>query len=378
VDRAFPVLAAAAALLAAGCGRARERKTTFGRREDSGRLVFSAERAVMGGVTARVQVSLPRGSSGEDARPALLRALDRIDVAESFLSSFRASSDVTRLARAPRGEWVSVDADTLMVLRLSKSLSEATGGAFDVTVGPLVHAYGFHTEGPPSFPSEEEIERARSRVGSGLIELDVPGSRARLLAEGMEIDTGAVGKGYAVTVAAGELSRMGVRRALVEIGGEVEAVGLKGPAVPWTIGVEDPRAGGAERLPAAPAVAAQAGSRLAKIELPQGKLRACATSADTYQHFVHQGRRYSHIIDPRTGRPRTGGVVSATVLALDCATADGMATALCIMPADEGLALVERWRDMEAMLVVENEDGSVETRLSSGFPVENREGAGDR
>jgi len=325
-------------------------------RESDGRLIVTAGTLVMGGVPARVHLS---GETRESAPPGLhALAVDEIRRVEGELSSYDARSEIRRLSDASAGTWVALGANSVAVLSLARAIHDRTGGAFDVTVGPLVRAYGFHRDEPPSWPPEEELAAARARVGMDRIELDPAGSRARTLVAGMWIDTSAIAKGYAVDRAAEVLRSKGVAHALVEIGGEMVAVGPRAPGRPWTIVVESPRALESTR------------GFATEIALPTpGGLSAVATSADTYQHFEHGGRRYSHIIDPRTGLPRTGGVVSATVLARDCATADGLATALCVLQADEGVALVEGWPDIEALLLVEDARGALAERRTSGFPA---------
>jgi len=338
------------------------RATEFAVREDGEVIVVSAERTVMGGVPARVHVALPPGADGDRARQAACLALDEIDRVESVLSPFRTGSDIARLSEAPAGEWVELGRDALEVLSLARELWAGSGGAFDVTVGPLMLVWGFHGRREPRVPTPDELARAMESVGMQRLELDALARRARKLAERMRIDTGAIAKGYAVDraaeVVAGELAHLGAGPggpgALVEIGGEIVAIGEKAPGRAWTVGLERPRTR----------------EIIGKFPLPfRADLRAVASSADSWQYFVHEGRRYSHIVDPRTGMARSAGVIGATVLAADCATADGLATALCVLEPAEGLALARDWHPgAEALVFVEGADGGVALQATSGFP----------
>lgn len=365
VRRVLPLgWAAAVVSVLCGCaGRPKGRATEFASREDGPVVVMSGARSVMGGVRARVQLAISKelaeGASAA-SREAISDALDEIDEVEAALSAFRPGSDLRRLTDAPPGVWVELGPYSLEVFALSRSLWERSGGAFDITVGPLMFAWGFRGGSGVRVPSHEELSRVMEAVGMQKLELDLRAARARKLAAGMRLDAGAIAKGYAVDRAArrmrlaAEGKLAGYRGTLVEIGGEVLALGDKGPGRPWRIGVERPRKGDVAGTFVLPA---------------PGGLQAVASSADTWQYFIHDGVRYRHIVDPRTGMASCGAVVGATVLAPDCATADGLATALCVLEPSEGLRLVKDWPGGAEALIFLDADGELRLEKTEGFPA---------
>ena len=171
----------------------------------------------------------------------------------------------------------------------------------------------------------------------------------------MTVDLSSIAKGHGVDAIAELLRGRGFTDFLVEIGGEVFASGRRRDGRAWRVGINrpDPEAGPAE---------------IYKV-VPLGD-QALATSGDYRSYILQDGRRRSHVIDPRTGQPVTNGVVSASILAPSCRLADGLATAVMVMGADEGLALVERLDEVEGLIVVERRGGFLEERASAGFQTQ--------
>jgi thiamine biosynthesis lipoprotein len=209
--------------------------------------------------------------------------------------------------------------------------------------------WGFRGGAEVSDPGEEELARARARVGWRHLAWDDEGrlvSRVR----GVELDLSAIAKGYAVDAIVDELARDRPLGLLVEVGGEVRALGTKPGGEAWRVGIED---------------AGAPGSRLEAVVALTGA--ALATSGDYRQARTVNGERRSHVLDPRSGRPARTGVASASVVAPTCMEADGVATALMVLGPDAALAWVEDRPWLEVLLLIREGDRIVERRASSGW-----------
>ena len=266
---------------------------------------------------------------GSDAANHVKAAVERIRELEVALSVTRADSEVARLNA---GETVALSADTESLLERSLALREETGGAFDPMIYPLVKLWGF-TTGEYRVPAETEIAEMLAKVRTGTVELE-DGMAA---AHGAELDFGAVAKGYAGAVLAREMKAAGVESALLQLGGNVQTVGLKPDSSRWRVGIRDPWGG--------------EDSYLGVLEVGE---TAVVTSGGYQRYFEEAGTRYCHILDPATGYPASSGLASVTIVAEDGFLADGLSTALYVMGLD---AAEEFWRsrdDFEAVLVTDN------------------------
>ena len=202
-------------------------------------------------------------------------------------------------------------------------MSDLTGGAFDITVGPLVDAWGFGPPGhPPAAPAEADLARLRDQVGWQQVAVDAAGSTIRKRAPRVSADLSALAKGYAVDQVAELLAREGFSNHLVEVGGEVRAGGRSARDETWRVGIERPSAG----PPAVYRTVALSG-------------QALATSGDYRNTYLLDGLRVSHTIDPHTGRPVTHALASTSVIDPLCVRADAIATALMVLGPDDGYAL---------------------------------------
>ncbi len=230
-----------------------------------------------------------------------------------------------------------------------------SGGAWDGTVMPLVDLWGFGPAGPVDEPpAEEKIAAGLAEVGFAKIEIRDSGALVKREAS-VTLDLSSIAKGYGVDQVAELVRREGFTDFIVEIGGEVRAGGARRDGRPWRVGINRPRAD------AAP-------DEVYRVAFLRDE--AFATSGDYRNFFVRDGVRYSHIIDPRTGRPVTNRVVSVSIRAPDCTLADGLATAVMVMGAEAGLALVERLDDVEGLVVVETPEGGLRDHPSTGFRSE--------
>jgi thiamine biosynthesis lipoprotein len=232
------------------------------------------------------------------------------------------------------------------VIARARELWRITGGAFDPTLGRLVRLWGFGAWPATGVPSPKTIEEALGE--SGFDKLAAGEGALRKKVPALWIDMSGIVPGYAVDRVFDALREVGYRRLLVELGGEVRV----GSALPgkkgWRIGIEAPEYGGGQSL-------------YRTLELENA---AVSTSGDYRKWIVEGGKRLSHILDPRSGRPATSGVVSATVVAPDCTTADALATALSVLDPEKSIALVESLPGVACLLLVEAEGGLKELQSS--------------
>ncbi len=246
---------------------------------------------------------------------AALAALDLVDRLEEQLSSFRDSSEITRINHRADDEPVAVEPRLFALLELAVQLWRETDGAYDVAAGALSRAWGF-TRRAGALPSGETLAAALESVGSQHLQLDPAAHTVRLLKPGLEINLGSIGKGYALDRCGELLAQRGIGDFLLHGGNSsVLARGARGGDMPddgWTVGIRDPL---------------RPARRLGQLRMRD---RAVATSGSGTQFFEFQGRRYGHILDPRSGWPAEG-TASVSVLAPTAAEADALATAFYVL-----------------------------------------------
>jgi thiamine biosynthesis lipoprotein len=280
----------------------------------------------------------------------------RLEEVNQSLSTYREDSEIRRFNRFARvGEEFRVSSDFLRVMKVAARVFELSGGAWDGTVMPLVDLWGFGPAGPVGDPpADEAIAAGLARVGFAKIEIRDSGALVKHDAS-VTLDLASIAKGYGVDQVAELVRREGFTDFIVEIGGEVRAGGARPDGRPWRVGVSRPR----------PDARPEEIYRVAFL-----KDEGFATSGDYHNYFVRDGVRYSHVLDPRSGRPVTNRVVSVSIRAPDCTLADGLATAVMVMGAEAGIALVERLDGVEGLVVVETGDGELRDHPSTGFRSE--------
>jgi thiamine biosynthesis lipoprotein len=245
---------------------------------------------------------------------------DRLETVNRQMSTWRKDSEISRFNAYAGTDWFPISADTLTVLKEAHRISELSGGKFDITVMPLVNLWSFGPENrPQKVPSEEEIAAKRQSVGYTLLAFRTDGPAVRKSRSGVTVDLSAIAKGFGVDKLAEYLDSLGVPGYMVEIGGEVGCKGTKADGSPWRIGIQSPKQ------------LKQSAFRVVPLHD-----RAMATSGDYRNYFEQDGKRYSHTIDPHTGRPVTHKLVSATVVTETCMTADGLATAIMVLGPEAG------------------------------------------
>ncbi|MCP4596311.1 FAD:protein FMN transferase [Neptuniibacter sp.] len=272
------------------------------------------------------------------------KALIRVN---QSMSTYISDSELSQFNALPEGSSQTISDELAFVISQGLELSEKSGGAFDVTVGPLVNLWGFGPDGRVvKAPTQEQITAVNQRVGYTAVTLN---GDQLTKSKDSYIDLSAIAKGYGVDTVAELLEAEGINSYLVEIGGELRAKGLKPAGLSWRIAIESP--------------IAEAGREIHKIIAVSDI--GVATSGDYRNYFEENGVRFSHTIDPQTAQPIKHKLASVTVLAKTCAQADGFATAMMVMGPEKALEFAEA-EDVEAFLLVKGEQG-FEELMTSGF-----------
>ncbi len=299
---------------------------------------------------------------GDD--PARLRAageqaLDEIDRLENQLSLFRPGSEIAHLNARAAVEPVRVSPALLTLLDQAKTISEATDGAFDITVAPLVRCWGF-MDGPGRAPNAAELKAAREVVGMDLVELNRSDSTVRFAKPGVMLDLGAIGKGYAIERAAEVLREAGVSSALMHAGtSSICAIGTPPNADHWLVAIENPFASVQRRaVQTVPDIGA-ATERSSKPSLATLGLKteSLSVSAISEKFFEADGKTFGHVLDPRTGQPACNALLAAVVLPSATET-DALSTALLTL-GSSGVSHISSFRPTARTLVLHESKGEL-------------------
>ena len=321
-------------LLSVGCGFQKE-------------VVFSGKTM---GTTYHIKVIAGLFEIKKDLQDKIEMRLEEIN---RSMSTFRKNSEISRFNALRRtGEKFYISDDFLYVMTVAKNLYTITEGAWDGTIKPLVKLWGFdNSKNIRKIPGEKEIQTILSNIGFNYIEISANRYLVKRKAS-VSLDLASIAKGYAVDQIAMLIRTNGIKNFLVEIGGEIFASGLRKDGKQWKIGINRPHKD-------APY------DQVYKVLTLQNK--AFATSGDYRNYFELDGKRFSHILDPRNGYPVLNGVVSVSILANTCTFADGLATAVMVLGHEKGLELVTRLDFVECLIVVQKNDGALIDYFSEGF-----------
>ncbi|MDR1863874.1 MAG: FAD:protein FMN transferase [Treponema sp.] len=260
---------------------------------------------------------------GQGSRDLYRAVFERLGELEDILSANREGTDLDRVNRGAGKERVPVRPELIDLLKQALYYAELSGGAFDPSVGPLVKLWGIGTDAP-RVPSGGEIGQALALVDYRDIEIDEAGGTVFLKRRGMALDLGAAAKGYAADEAVKLLARRGIRRGIIDLGGNIFAYGERERGRPWRIGVQDP---GEHR-----------GAYIGVLELNN---KSVVTSGVYERYFEEDGRRYHHILSTETGGPAETGLLSVTVAAGSSTAADALSTAAFALGWERGRRLIE-------------------------------------
>lgn len=310
-----------------------------------------AMRPVMG-TFARVQVVGPAGVAVEAAD----EALDEIERLDHIMSNYKVESDLSRVNAMAASNSVEVPTDLFRVLEASLRFYGLSAGAFDVTVAPLVDLW----KSCDTLPDSAVIDAVRRRVGSSHLILDGDGGTVRYQKPELEVDLGAIGKGYAVDRSIEVLRRHGISSAVVDLGRTLYCLGPSTSGGTWKVGIADPS------------------DTDMVVGVVRIRDRAISTSGNYEAARLVEGRSVGHLIDPRTGYPVDNDVLSVTVIADDATTADALSTAAFVLGIEDGFELIERMPEAEAVIIYRKQRGSYGYRTTGSICVEWADGRFDR
>lgn len=297
------------------------------------------------GTTWQISVWHPDGVDGAALQQRLEAELDRID---EVLSNYRPDSVIERFNAQETTAPVTVGAEIVELVRAARQVSEASQGCYDLTVQPLLALWGFSGDSLTP-PDAATLAQAVRGIGFAKLETQPPES-LRKLAPRVHVDLSSIAQGYSVGRLAAVVEAVGIDNYLVELGGELQARGHKPGGAPWRIGVERPAPGG---------------GAVERVLTLRAEAPVAVMTSGTYRHYFDaEGRRYSHILDARTGAPVTHNTVSVTVVDSDPTRADAWSTALLCLGREAGVAVADRHR-IAALFIAESSGGFEETATAA-------------
>jgi thiamine biosynthesis lipoprotein len=301
--------------------------------------------------SAKVVTTGSARSSGAPDPEQLHGAIEeRLALVNSLMSTYDPESELSRFNRSGSTQPFDLSANTIEVFELAQDISALTDGAFDVTVGPLIAAWGFGAAATERrSPSASELAALRSRVGYQLLRLDPTAGQISKARPEVVCDLSAIAKGYAVDQAAEAMRDLGYRDFLIEVGGELVGHGRRPDGNAWRVAIERPDA--------------LSRGVYAVVALDDA---AMATSGDYRNFHESDGVRLSHLVDPRVGRPIAHRLASVTVVDESAARADALATALSVLGPEEGHALAER-EGVAAYFILRSRDNWTEVLTTPAF-----------
>ena len=289
-----------------------------------------------------VEITLSEDDT-DKTQQAIDRAFDEMSRLENLMSTHLPDSEISRLNEQAGKGYTRLSPDVLNVLQRAIVWGQQTGGAFDISIGPVVKLWRFEDE-KPAVPSPALLRQAVEAVDYKNIHID--DVMGRLNKPGMALHLGAIAKGYAVDMAMVVLKNNGIQNAMVNAGGDLTVMGSRALNKPWKIGLQHPRK--PEEI-------------IASFNLAEGSV---ATSGDYQRYFLHDKKRYHHILNPDNGKPARE-LISATVITTKTMDADALATAVFVMGAEKGMQLIESLTGAEAMLILESGEAVLSKNLKS-------------
>ena len=284
-------------------------------------------------------------TNSQTAQAAIEAAYTRLEDVNRLMSDYLNDSEIGRLNKLPAGERLAVSSETFAVLKKAREISLLSGGAFDITCRPLVELWK-RAGKKNKLPDRAAIKKTLARVGFNKLQWDEPTRNISFTVENMQIDLGGIAKGYALDLAAQALKKAGISSGLIDLGGDVLAIGSQADGRTWRIGIQHPFQKGL----------------IAKLALID---RTVATSGNQQRFFIIEGNKYSHIIDPRSGWPAVQAT-SVTVIAPHGITADTWATAFSILTVEQGKLLAGKLPNLGVMWVWKSAE-KMQIAKTSGF-----------
>ncbi|MEE9604920.1 MAG: FAD:protein FMN transferase [Candidatus Scalindua sp.] len=330
------------------------KRVTFGEEEKKELTLFKKAILSMGTVF-EVSAYASDKNRVEKAFNDVLKEVNRLDL---LMSNYKEESELSKVNKNAASEPTYCDNELAYIIEQSLQYSDITDGAFDITIGPLMKKWGFF-KGQGKIPAKEDLESVLESVSykNIIIEEKIKKSLFRdpsivktvsFKNPDTQIDLGGIGKGYAVDMATRILKGNMIRSALINFAGNIYAYGTPPGKESWVIGLQHPR---------------KSEGLLSSFEI---KDKAVSTSGDYEKFFTIDGKRYSHIIDPRTGNP-VKGIVSVTIIADNATRADALSTGVFVLGLDKGMELIETLPDVEGVIIYEDNNSDLKINTSSGL-----------
>ncbi len=291
----------------------------------------------------------------DQAEKAVDGVLTRIRDIDNKMSPELPSSSVVKINAAAGKDYVKVDGDTFYVIREGIKYAGLTGGMLDISVGPLVKLWGIGTENA-HVPTREEIDKARALIDYKKIDINENNNEVKLSQPDMRMDLGAIAKGYAADCAKQVIIKNGIKSALINLGGNIYAMGSKADGSDWRIGIQDPF-----------------NSRGDYVGIVRVKDKSVVTSGNYERFFEENGKRYHHIFDVSTGYPSDNGVVSTTIISDKSIDGDALSTSVFVLGVDKGLKLVESMDGVEAVIITSDKKVYATPGAKSIFQITDKE-----
>lgn len=287
----------------------------------------------------------------EKAKKAIAEAVKRVQEIENRMTVNKEISETILINESSGKNSVQVSPDTFFVIQKAKGYSQLTKGAFDLTIEPIVKLWGIGTD-HARIPEKEEIDSLLNLVNYEDVKLDEKMNRIQLNREGQAIDLGAIAKGYAGDEIKRILNEHGINTAFINLGGNVVTLGSKIDGSPWRIGLQNPLD--------------ERGRHIAVIEVVD---ETVVTSGNYERYFIEDGKRYHHIIDPKTGYPAATGVISSTVVTDASIDADALSTSVYVLGLEKGMELIEGLDHVEGIIITEHKEVYVSRGLRERFTI---------
>ncbi|MDR4504643.1 MAG: FAD:protein FMN transferase [Candidatus Scalindua sp.] len=297
-------------------------------------------------------------SSKSEAEKVFNEVFDEVNRLDNLMSNYKTESDLSEINRKAVSEPVACDDELAYIIEQSIQYGDISNGAFDITIGPLMKKWGFFKE-QGKIPDKDELDSVLRSVSYKNIHIEENSKKSLFRGSNIEkvisfknphtqVDLGGIGKGYAVDSAMKLLRNNGIRSALINFAGNVYACGSPPGRKSWIIGLQHPR---------------NSKDIIGSFEITD---KAVSTSGDYEKFFTINGQRYSHIIDPRTGRP-VKGIASVTIIADNATKADALSTGVFVLGLEEGMKLIEKLPDVEGIIVYEDDNETLRVRTSRGM-----------
>ncbi len=271
----------------------------------------------------------------------------RLESVNQSMSTWREDSEISQINQTPKNTPITISRDMKYVMTEALRIAELTNHTLDVTVAPLVNLWGFGPDGKATeVPTQKAIDNAKQYVGIQHIKIE--NNQLTKTIDGLEVDLSSIAKGFGVDVVADVMELNGIHNYLVDIGGELRIKGLNAEQQAWKVGIDKPFA-----------------YSTGQMEIINPGNAAVATSGDYRKYFEKNGHHFSHLIDPRSGRPVAHTVVSATVIEKYSMTADALATAFMVLSVEESLAIANEHQI--PIMIIEDKFGKLITHHSESF-----------